>query len=90
MNPFGELSSATTAAHLRTLPAIRDRCSAVYALATQAKLLYFDYHPEKEADVVAFCLDIIKVRAIVRGVQSLPKLHRETTTQIPRMYAPLS
>jgi hypothetical protein len=64
MNPFGELNSQTTAAYLRTLPAIRDRCSGVYSLATQGKLLYFDYHPEKEADVVAFCLNIINVRAL--------------------------
>ncbi|XP_006455359.1 hypothetical protein AGABI2DRAFT_75380 [Agaricus bisporus var. bisporus H97] len=60
MNPFGELNSQTTAQYLRTLPAIRERCLALYDLATQDKLLYFDYHPEKEADVVDFCLDIIK------------------------------
>jgi hypothetical protein len=32
----------------------------VFELAEQGKLLYFDYHPEKEADIVAFCAEIIK------------------------------
>lgn len=61
MNPLGELTSQTTAAYLRTLPAIRERCSLVHNLATQGKLQYFDYHPEKEVDVADFCLGIIKV-----------------------------
>lgn len=45
---------------LRSLPTIRERCSAVHALATQDKLQYFTYHPEKEADVVAYCVKIMK------------------------------
>lgn len=49
-------------AYLRSLPAIRERCSKVHALATQNKLEYFDYHPEKESEAVDFCLRIIKVR----------------------------
>ena len=49
------------AAYLRTLPAIRERCSRVFELAKQGKLEYFDYHPEKEADVTKFCVDIMKV-----------------------------
>lgn len=48
-------------AYLRTLPAIRERCSRVFKLAEQNKLEYFDYHPEKEKDVVEFCINIIKV-----------------------------
>ena len=52
-----------TAAYLRTLPAIRERCGRVYELAKQGRLEYFDYHPEKEPDVAAFCTDIIKVRS---------------------------
>ncbi|KAL5520644.1 hypothetical protein ACEPAF_2645 [Sanghuangporus sanghuang] len=47
-------------AYLRTLPSIRERCSKVHALATQNKLHYFEYHPEKEEDAVVFCLDIIQ------------------------------
>ncbi|TFL03729.1 DUF1688-domain-containing protein [Pterulicium gracile] len=47
-------------AYLRTLPAIRERCSRVFKLAEQNKLEYFDYHPEKEKDVVEFCINIIK------------------------------
>ena len=43
-------SPATTAAYLRTLPAIRERCSRVHALAQEGKLEYFDYHPEKEQE----------------------------------------
>jgi hypothetical protein len=51
-----------TAAYLRTLPAIRERCARVYELAEQGKLEYFEYHPEKEADVALFCTEIIHVR----------------------------
>ncbi|KAG7095536.1 hypothetical protein E1B28_006273 [Marasmius oreades] len=47
------------AAYLRTLPAIRERCGQVFELARQNKLEYFDYHPEKEADVAKFCVEII-------------------------------
>jgi Protein of unknown function (DUF1688) len=49
------------AEYLRTLPAIRERCQRVFDLATQGKLQYLDYHPEKEADVAAFCVHIITV-----------------------------
>ncbi|KAH9933302.1 uncharacterized protein B0H18DRAFT_1082985 [Fomitopsis serialis] len=58
---FGKpLTPEQTAAYLRTLPAIRERCGRVHALAQEGKLEYFTYHPEKEADVAAFCVDIIK------------------------------
>lgn len=45
---------------LRSLATIRERCTAVHTLATQDKLHYFVYHPEKEADVVAYCVNIMK------------------------------
>ncbi|KAF9264577.1 DUF1688-domain-containing protein [Marasmius fiardii PR-910] len=48
------------AVYLRTLPAIRERCSRVFELAKQGKLKYFDYHSEKETDVAKFCVEIIK------------------------------
>ncbi|KAI0923090.1 hypothetical protein AcV5_009913 [Taiwanofungus camphoratus] len=60
MNFSQPLTTEQTAAYLRTLPAIRERCGRVHVLAQQGKLEYFDYHPEKEADVAAFCIDIIK------------------------------
>ncbi|EJF59691.1 hypothetical protein DICSQDRAFT_108610 [Dichomitus squalens LYAD-421 SS1] len=60
MNPIAFDSPVTTAAYLRTLPAIRERCRRVHALAQEGKLEYFDYHPEKEPEVAAFCVDIIK------------------------------
>ncbi|KAG8716672.1 hypothetical protein FRC09_015413 [Ceratobasidium sp. 395] len=47
-------------AYLRTLPSIRERCSRVHALAQEDKLEYFDYHPDKEDEVVKFCAGIIK------------------------------
>ncbi|KAG8859734.1 hypothetical protein FRB96_004308 [Tulasnella sp. 330] len=50
----------STVTYLRSLPAIRDRCSRVYELAKQGKLEYFDYHPEKEKEVVDFCAEIIQ------------------------------
>ncbi|OCH90827.1 DUF1688-domain-containing protein [Obba rivulosa] len=55
-----DLSLQQTAAYLRTLPAIRERCGRVHALATEGKLEYFEYDPAKEEDVAAFCIDIIK------------------------------
>ncbi|KAF7342239.1 hypothetical protein MVEN_01811900 [Mycena venus] len=48
-----------TAEYLRTLPAIRDRCSQVFELAKQDKLQYFEYHPENEVKVTDFCVNII-------------------------------
>jgi hypothetical protein len=52
-----------TAIYLRSLPAIRERCGRIFQAATQGGLEYFDYHPEKESDVTAFCTDIIKVKS---------------------------
>ncbi|KAF8332420.1 DUF1688-domain-containing protein [Cantharellus anzutake] len=48
------------AAYLQTLPAIRERCSRVHGKALQGKLHCFEYFPEKEDQVVDFCIDIIK------------------------------
>ena len=62
MNIAGIIPLSEKAAYLRTLPSIRERCNRVYDLATQDKLQYFDYHPEKEDVAVALCIDIIKVR----------------------------
>ena len=56
------LTPQQTAAYLRTLPAIRERCSKVHELAKKGELQYFEYHPEKENDVADFCLNIIQVR----------------------------
>jgi hypothetical protein len=61
MNLSASLSLDHKAAYLRTLPAIRERSGRVFDLAKQGKLEYFEYHPEKEADVTAFCTEIIKV-----------------------------
>lgn len=62
MNIATAVSPETTAVYLRTLPAIRERCGRVFELAKKGQLQYFDYHAEKEADVTAFCIDIIQVR----------------------------
>ncbi|CAG7850476.1 Uracil catabolism protein 4 AltName: Full=Pyrimidine-degrading protein 14 [Serendipita indica DSM 11827] len=45
---------------LRALPTIRQRCKLVHALAQQNKLQYFEYHPEKEHEVVMFCEEIMR------------------------------
>jgi hypothetical protein len=55
------LVPAQSAAYLRTLPSIRERCSRVHELAKQGRLEYFDYTPEEEEQVVKFCLGIIQV-----------------------------
>ena len=63
MNLSAQLDATQTARYLRTLPAVRQRCGAVHALAVEGKLDYFDYHPEKEDDVADFCIKIMKVAA---------------------------
>ncbi|KAJ7723000.1 hypothetical protein DFH07DRAFT_897748 [Mycena maculata] len=60
MSLAAHTTAAQTAAYLRTLPAIRERCTRVFELAKQGKLQYFEYHPENEDKVTAFCVDIIK------------------------------
>ncbi|KAG5644913.1 hypothetical protein DXG03_007465 [Asterophora parasitica] len=60
MNIAGLTPLSQKAEYLRTVPAIRENCLRVFALAQQGKLQYFDYHPEKEADVAKFCVEIIK------------------------------
>ncbi|KAI4520232.1 DUF1688-domain-containing protein [Schizophyllum commune Loenen D] len=50
---------ASKAAYLRTLPAIRERCSRVFEIAKKGGLEYFDYHPEQESTVVEYCANII-------------------------------
>ncbi|KAF7332599.1 hypothetical protein MKEN_00142700 [Mycena kentingensis (nom. inval.)] len=60
MNLAAHTPPAQIAAYLRTLPAIRERCTRVFELAKEGKLEYFEYHPEKERDVAAYCVDIIK------------------------------
>jgi hypothetical protein len=61
MNITSEIPLEQKAAYLRTLPAIRERCRRVFDIAKQGKLEYFDYHPENEPAVTAFCTEIIKV-----------------------------
>lgn len=51
--------------YLRSLPSIRARCTEVHKLAQQNKLRYFDYHPEKEQEVIDFCAGIISVRQTI-------------------------
>ncbi|CAA7270085.1 unnamed protein product [Cyclocybe aegerita] len=60
MNIAGIVPLSNTAAYLRTLPAIRERCGRVHQLAKEGKLEYFEYHPEKEIDVANFCIEIMK------------------------------
>ncbi|KZS96733.1 DUF1688-domain-containing protein [Sistotremastrum niveocremeum HHB9708] len=59
MNPTSTLSTELKAEWLRSLPSIRTQCSKVFALAKAGKLDCWEYHPEKEGDVVQFCADII-------------------------------
>lgn len=61
MNLLAEQTTSQKIAYLRTLPSIRERCSRVHALAQLGKLEYFDYFPDKEADVVDFCAEIMQV-----------------------------
>lgn len=56
-------SAANQVQYLRSLPAIRERCTRVHNLAQKGKLEYFEYHPEKESEVIDFCSQIIQVSA---------------------------
>lgn len=57
------MSSRTDQARfLRTLPAIRARCTQVHDLAKKGALQYFDYDPGKLDAVIAFCASIMEVR----------------------------
>jgi ADP-glucose pyrophosphorylase len=38
---------------------IRRRCNDVHLIARVDELQYFKYHPEKEADVVRYCVKIM-------------------------------
>jgi len=49
------------AAYLQTLPAIRERCAHVFNLAQDGKLEYWDYHAEKEIEVLDYCANIVQV-----------------------------
>ncbi|KAK2460736.1 hypothetical protein APHAL10511_007206 [Amanita phalloides] len=46
--------------YLKSLPAVRERCSHVFDLAKQNKLQYFTYNEEKESDVAEFCISLLK------------------------------
>lgn len=61
MNIANVIPPYQLAVYLRTLPAIRERCTLVHELAKENKLQYFDYHPDKEVDVANFCIEIMKV-----------------------------
>lgn len=58
---LGISSTNVTAQYLRTLPAIRERAARVHELAKRGELQFFDYHPDRELDVVDFCANIIQV-----------------------------
>ncbi|KAJ7594112.1 hypothetical protein C8J56DRAFT_1002096 [Mycena floridula] len=60
MNLGANLTTEQKALYLRTLPAIRERCTQVFNKATAGQLNYFDYHPDKEVDVTEFCVGIIE------------------------------
>lgn len=63
-------SASNQVQYLRSLPAIRERCTRVHNLAQRGRLEYFDYHPEKESEVIDFCSQIIQVSAYMRHSQS--------------------
>ncbi|KAH7108409.1 DUF1688-domain-containing protein [Auriculariales sp. MPI-PUGE-AT-0066] len=60
MNITAAQTPEATAAYLRTLPAIRERCQRVFELGKEGSLQHFTYHPDRESDVVKFCIGIIQ------------------------------
>lgn len=54
---------SSVVAYIRSLPAIRERCSKVYKLAVNGQLDHWTLHPEKEEEVVDYCAKIIEVKS---------------------------
>jgi hypothetical protein len=50
-----------TVSYIRSLPAIRERCSKVYKLAQDDKLDHWTLNADREDDVLDYCARIIKV-----------------------------
>lgn len=70
--------------YLRTLPAVRERCSKVYKLAQEGQLEYFELHEDKLAEVVDFCGKIITVScSTFCCLWSLEMAHRFHPTTVP-------
>ena len=55
------------ASFIRSLEPIRQRCAAVYALATEGRTLYFELDPTRYDEVVDFCASVIGVS--LRGIR---------------------
>jgi hypothetical protein len=64
MNPASQASLQQQAAYLQSLPAIRERCALVFNLAKDGKLEYWEYHAEKENEVIDYCANVIQVSKI--------------------------
>ncbi|SPO23201.1 related to protein urg3 [Ustilago trichophora] len=59
LNPSSTVSPAV--AHLRTLPAVRERCTQIFNHASNhGGLTYFSYDVAREDDVADYCINIIK------------------------------
>lgn len=61
MNINASLSISQKAEYLLTLPSIRAQCSKVFEQAQNGQLQWFEYHKEKEPDVMAFCEKLLQV-----------------------------
>ena len=71
MRQTGILAASAAYALTHNLPQL----VRVHALAKEGKLEYFDYHPEKEVEAAAFCVEIMKARTRV-----MYALHSTTTS----------
>jgi hypothetical protein len=78
------------AAYLRTLPAIRERCSQVFELGKAGKLEYFAYHPEKEESVAEFCDSLIAVsERVCVWMMSADPPHRGISARTSPRFSPI-
>jgi hypothetical protein len=78
------------AAYLRTLPAIRERCSQVFELGKAGKLEYFAYHPEKEESVAEFCDSLIAVsERLCVCMMSVDPPHRGISARTSPRFSPI-
>jgi hypothetical protein len=86
----GQNDPSQVAAYLRTLPAIRERCSQVFELGKAGKLEYFAYHPEKEESVAEFCDSLIEVREMPRVcIMFVDSPHRGISARTSPRFSPL-
>lgn len=64
------------AAYLKSIYAVRDRCSIVHERAKQNRLLHFDVDMSKFKDTAQFVVSIIKVSTLAAVLKTIDRIER--------------